>query len=67
MVIFFGVDENGVKITEMSDGSRVEPDPTNFDTTNFPRKGCRQCGERDRPQYKGICNDDHCSHEVDDV
>lgn len=44
------------------DNSQVTPDPTNFDCTDFPRKGCRQCGKRDRPQWKGTCNDDHCSN-----
>lgn len=44
-----------------SDSSKVEPDPTNFDTTDFPRKGCRECGLRDRPQFKGQCNDGHCT------
>lgn len=45
------------------DGSTVEPDPTNTDSTDWPRKGCRQCGKRDRPQFRGVCNDDRCSQE----
>ena len=50
-------------LKERPSRSSYEPDPTNFDTTDFPTKGCRQCGKRDRPQYKGTCNDDHCSHQ----
>ena len=42
---------------------RVDPDPDNFDIADFPLKGCRNCGRRDRPQWKGWCNDDICSHE----
>ena len=41
--------------------STVAPDPSNTDSTDFPMKGCRQCGKRDRPQWKGTCNDDECS------
>ncbi len=42
---------------------RVEAESTiNRDTTDFPKKPCRQCGKMDRPQFNGICNDDHCSH-----
>lgn len=39
--------------------SKANPD--NYDCTDFPTKGCRQCGRTDRPQWKGICNDDSCS------
>ncbi len=42
------------------DPRRTAADPTNHDTTDFPRKGCRNCGKRDRPQFKGECNDGHC-------
>lgn len=45
------------------DDSKVQPDPTNKDSTDWPRRGCRNCGRRDRPQYGGVCNDDSCSHE----
>jgi hypothetical protein len=45
------------------DPSTVEPNPTNEDCTDFPMKGCKQCGRRDRPQWKGQCNDDRCSYE----
>lgn len=38
------------------DPSRVEPDPSNQSSTDWPRKGCRQCGKRDRPQWQGVCN-----------
>ena len=34
----------------------------NYDTTDFPTKPCRQCGLKDRPQYKGTCNDGHCDN-----
>jgi thymidylate synthase len=32
----------------------------NTDTTDFPSKPCNVCGSKDRPQFKGTCNDDHC-------
>lgn len=38
-----------------------KPDPNNHDCTDFPTKGCRNCGRKDRPQYDGWCNDDSCS------
>lgn len=49
-------------LTVAYDPSAVEPDPRNDDCTDWPRRGCRRCGARDRPQWEGICNDDRCSH-----
>lgn len=43
------------------EGPTPPPKAENQDTTEFPTKPCRICGKKDRPQYKGICNDDHCS------
>lgn len=34
----------------------------NYDTTDFPTKPCNNCGKKDRPQYKGSCNDGHCDN-----
>lgn len=39
----------------------TDEEPNN-DCTDFPTRPCRQCGKMDRPQWEGICNDDHCSH-----
>jgi hypothetical protein len=50
----------------LSSTTRVDPDSTNNDTTDFPRKGCRNCGKRDRPQFRGTCSDGHCDNFVDD-
>lgn len=64
MLLITGKDSKTGKVFSQltTDHSKTKPDPTNYDTTDFPRKGCRQCGKRDRPQFKGTCNDDHCSH-----
>lgn len=36
------------------------PCSENHTTTDFPILPCRKCGKMDRPQFDGICNDDHC-------
>lgn len=42
---------------------KLKPDPDNHDCTDFPTKGCRNCGRKDRPQWDGWCNDDSCSRD----
>jgi len=38
-------------------------DEANYTSSDFPTRGCRQCGKTDRPQYKGVCNDANCDRE----
>jgi hypothetical protein len=33
----------------------------NMRCSDFPSKPCRICGKKDRPQWRGICNDGNCS------
>ena len=48
---------------EVAAGATIdEASIANSDTTDFPKRPCRQCGRMDRPQFEGICNDDSCSH-----
>lgn len=63
-MIVTGVDGKGTYFNSLPnyESSQVAPDPTNEGTTDFPRKGCKVCGKRDRPQYKGTCNDDNCCY-----
>jgi hypothetical protein len=62
--VFAGFDEKAQQYfgLEQHNSAATEADLSNFDTTDFPRKGCRLCGKRDRPQFHGVCNDDNCSH-----
>ena len=67
MLLILGRDEKtgklfGPNLETVRSTHRIDPDPTNYDTTDFPRKGRRQCGKRDRPQFRGVCNDDRCSN-----
>lgn len=61
-IVAFGYDGDGVAITKLNlDTSQVAPDANNTDCTDFPRKGCKICGRRDRPQWDGQCNDGSCT------